>query len=450
MYTRIWACALAFLLFLSPVSSAFAATLGPASSYDALRELLASARNGDTLLVAGDIDADPGRPLTSAVQVHIASDSGASAVIRNLHISDASLSFTKVDLKGELVIDGTSYIQLGRNVHVSGSVGKPALSFSGNGTLIVERGCSVEGGKESPAISIAHSGGDFYGSIEGSVSGGGGNSGGAGLVISPLKDAGAVMISGDITGGDGRDLGGHAVNLYELSGNAYVTVDGVLRGGSGSIGGDGLQLVSASDYVNVGVSGRIKGGAGDSFGGSALLLMNAVDSSSFHLSGAFSGGDAAKQGAQPGTSLQLVGDSTAMRAYVNDCILEDGREYIEETPEEEIAPAITPLPEITSSVDDFEHFETPTPEPTPAPTIAPDAVESPAASPEPESSGEPAPEMTGAPESAEMPEESDAPAADASADTTVDPQMDPPQEPPAPEAGAVLEENAAPESSGSN
>lgn len=387
MHIRIWACVFAFILLFSSTASAFAAALGPASSYDELLGLLASAKNGDTVLVSGNFDADSRRPLSTAVSVHIESKDASPAVIRGLRLQDATVTFSNMTLDDSLHIEGTSNVQLGRNVCISAASGKDGLSFTGNGTLIVERGCTITGSSGGSGISISHTGGDFYGSIEGTVTGGSGRKGGAGLIISPLKDAGALMISGQISGGDGDSLGGHAVNLYDMSGNAYVTVDGVLRGGSGAIGGDGLQLVSASDNVSVGVTGRIKGGSGNSYGGSALILMNASDSSSFHLSGTFSGGDATAPNAQPGTSLQLVGDSAALRARVNDCILEDGREYIATPAEEDSFPTITPLPEITSSVDDFEHFETPEPEltPEPTPTITPE----PSATPTPEAAETP-------------------------------------------------------------
>ena len=160
------------------------------------------------------------------------------------------------------------------------------------------------------------------------------------------------MITGSITGGDGDGTGGHALNLYELSGNAYITIDGRLKGGNGSIGGDGIQLVSASDNVSVGISGQTKGGSGENYGGDALILMNVQDSSSFHMSGYFSGGDAASENAMPGTSIQLVGNSAAARARIDNCILEDGKPFKptpaptpESTPEPIIHPTIEPVPE---------------------------------------------------------------------------------------------------------
>ena len=205
------------------------------------------------------------------------------------------------------------------------------------------------------------------------------------------------MISGSIQGGEGSDHGGPALNLYDLNGNAFVTVDGNLRGGSGVIGGDGIQLVAARDNVSVGIGGKVKGGSGEIYGGDALILMNAEGASAFHLSGAFSGGDASGSDAQPGTSLLLVGDSTAARTHITDCILEDGMQLTAAplataTPS---VPNITPLPEITASVENTEsllappqetEFASPSEVPvhTPAPPAKPDPAPESAPSAEPE------------------------------------------------------------------
>ena len=378
MSKQMWVYPLILMLLLVQITPAGAATLGPASSYTELLDLLSSARNGDTLLISGKIDAGH-QALTTDVNVHIQS-ADHSAEICGLQIENASVTFKNIQLS-DVQISGTSNVLLSSGVHVYGSDGRSALDFRGNGTLIVERGCFVQGGSESSGISIAHSGGDFYSSIVGSVAGGVGKSGGAGMIVSPLGDAGAMMISGSIKGGSGDSLGGHALNLYDLSGNAYVTVDGILQGGSGSIGGDGIQLVSANDNVNVGISGQIRGGSGASYGGSALILMNTADSSSFHLSGSFSGGDALNTDAQPGTSLQLVGDAAVLRARINDCILEDGRKYRE--PAASAQPLITPLPEIPDAPDG----ETPAAEATPDPTPSAGLENMPSATPESSVSG---------------------------------------------------------------
>lgn len=365
MLKRLWALSLASIILLLSVSGACAQTLGPADTFEALHELLRSAQDGDVILVSGNLSADGQEPLCAASSVRIASVDGQIASISGLHLRDASISFDHIRLTDTLAIDGSSNVQLGNAVTVSGGDAQSGIRFSGNGTLIVERGCVVEGGREGDGIDIRHSGGDFYGSIEGHVVGGSGSVGGAGVVISPLSEAGAIMITGTIQGGRGSSLGGHALNLYDLSGNAYVTVDGTLQGGEGSVGGDGIQLISADGNVNVGIGGEVKGGSGESFGGTALILMNASGSASFNLSGSFSGGDALDSGAQPGASLQLVGDSTAIRTRIGDCILEDGRPFAgdasPEPTEQPLLPSITPLPEISSSIEDVTTLETPSP-----------------------------------------------------------------------------------------
>ena len=325
-------------------SSAFAQTFGPVSSYDELRSAVACAQSGDTILLSGEISAESSEPLSTSAFIHLKSETGA--VVRGLRLQDAALAFTGITLEDGLTVCGTSQISLGSGVTVSGADGSAALAFSGNGALIVERSCEIEGGAGAPGISIRHDGGEFYSSIEGCVTGGDGSSGGAGMIVSPLKEGGAVMITGSIKGGSGTSVGGHALNLYDLSGNAYITVGGTLQGGDGAIGGDGIQLVSASDNVSVGISGQVKGGQGESYGGNALILMNAEDASSVNLSGHFSGGDAIGDGAQPGTSLNLVGDSAPLRTRIDNCILEDGK-HLRPAAEPQPTPDVTALPEIT-------------------------------------------------------------------------------------------------------
>lgn len=325
-------------------SSAFAQTFGPVSSYDELRSAVACAQSGDTILLSGEISAESSEPLSTSAFIHLKSETGA--VVRGLRLQNAALAITDIVLEDGLTVDGTSQISLGSGVTVSGADGSAALAFSGNGALIVERSCEIEGGAGAPGISIRHDGGEFYSSIEGCVTGGDGSSGGAGMIVSPLKEGGAVMITGSIKGGSGTSVGGHALNLYDLSGNAYITVGGTLQGGDGAIGGDGIQLVSASDNVSVGISGQVKGGQGESYGGNALILMNAEDASSVNLSGHFSGGDAIGDGAQPGTSLNLVGDSAPLRTRIDNCILEDGK-HLRPAAEPQPTPDVTALPEIT-------------------------------------------------------------------------------------------------------
>ena len=342
MLKRIRALALLILLLCSAVSPVSAVTLGPAASYEELAALLSTAANGDVILVSGQITALSSPPLSTQAVVHIQSD--GSAVISALHLHDASIVFSGISFSDSLIISGNSHVQLGRHVFISGSPQSPALSFSGSGTLIIENGCSIEGRGGSPGVFISHQDGEFYSGIEGHIRGGDGLSGGPGLVISPLQNNGAVMITGVIEGGSGSGAGGHALNLYDLSGNAYVTIDGHIQGGSGLIGGNGIQIVSASDSVNVGVTGQAKGGPGKSHGGNALILMNARDASSFHVSGHFSGGDAIAENALPGTSLRLVGNAVVARTRVDNCILEDGKAF-KATPAPSPAPSPAPASE---------------------------------------------------------------------------------------------------------
>lgn len=360
MCTHSWALALSFLLLLSSAASSLAATWGPAQTYDELREFLSTADYGDTVLVSGALSADNNVPLHTESSIRLSSSDSGTASVSSLRLRDASVTFDDIALIDSLVIDGTSHVQLASNVSVSGAAGQSGLAFSGCGTLIIDPGCSITGGSEGAGVSISHSSGEFYASIEGNIQGGSGTTGGAGVVIAPLSSSGAVMISGSIQGGNGSSLGGHALNLYNLSGNAYITVDGDLRGGDGSIGGDGIQLVAARDRVNVGINGKVKGGRGETYGGDALILMNAEGASSFQLSGTFSGGDASGRSAQPGTSLQLVGDSTAARTHVQDCILEDGMRVASDAfSAPEGAPSVTPLPEIKASVKASESLTAP-------------------------------------------------------------------------------------------
>lgn len=395
-------------------SSAFAQTFGPVSSYGELSRAVASAQSGDTILLSGEISAESSEPLSTSAFIHLKSETGA--VVRGLRLQDAALALTGIALEDGLTVDGTSQISLGSGVTVSGADGSVALAFSGNGALIVERGCEIEGGAGAAGISIRHDGGEFYSSIEGRVAGGDGSSGGAGMIVSPLKEGGAVMITGSIKGGSGTSVGGHALNLYDLSGNAYITVGGTLQGGDGAIGGDGIQLVSASDNVSVGINGQVKGGQGESYGGNALIMMNAEDASSVNLSGHFSGGDAIGDGAQPGTSLNLVGDSASLRARIDNCILEDGKQ-LRPAAEPQPTPDVTALPEITG--EPVQSMET-TPseidaEPAPEATDEPLPDES-----LPESTPEPLPEAP-----AEASEDADDPAIPAGSDAAVSDEATP-------------------------
>lgn len=404
MFRRIWAFAFSLWALFLPFSSAFAQTLGPVSSYNDLKAVMQFAESGDIILLSGHIPAD-GDPLSPEITLHLRSEDGA--VIRGLRLQNASLSFSDITLEDGLSIEGTSHIGLQQGVSVLGTPSGAALSFAGDGTLIVEQGCTISGGAGAPGLSIQHNGGEFYASIEGRISGGNGETGGPGLVISPLREGGAVMITGTITGGHGTGLGGHALNLYDLSGNAYVTVAGSLQGGDGVIGGDAIQLVAVSGSANVGISGDLKGGQGESYGGNALIMMNAEEAASVNLSGHFAGGDATGAGAQPGTSLHLVGESAALRARIDNCILEDGKQLYA-TPSPAPTPDVTLLPAIT---DDPVIMLTPIP--TPAPTPVPD--EQPTAEPTPVPSETPS----------EVPTESPVPSLPPTAEPSPSPTLEP-------------------------
>ena len=376
MCKRLWALPLSLFLLLACACSGLGASHEAAASIGELRALLSAADAGDVILIKGEIACGDSAPLTCAVPVRITSDGHDPATLRGLRLQDASISFSDIHLADALSIAGASHVQLLRGAVVTGSEGRAALSFSGSGTLIAERGSSIAGGPGSDGVSIRHSGGEFYASLEGSVSGGGGYTGGHGVVVSPLGVGGAMMITGGVRGGEGEVMGGNALNLYDLNSNAYVTVDGQLHGGAGSIGGDGIQLVSATGSVNVGISGRVSGGSGSIYGGDAIMLMNAEGASSIHLYGEFSGGNATSPEAQPGTALVMVGPVTSMRTRVSDCMLEDGRRMLAT----DVPPSrVTPLPEIQSSTEEIDVLEPidstalPMPEPTPMPTIEPQA-----------------------------------------------------------------------------
>lgn len=378
MMKRFGAFALVLLLLAGCVQPAAAATLGPATTYAELAALAANAADGDTLLVSGDLSAD-GDMLDLPCRVTLASAGGGRAAIRGLSLQNVSVQITGIDLLDTLTIDGTSFVELSGSTRVSGASGASGLSFTGCGALIIDSSCEITGGADGAGLSIHHSGGDFYASLEGTVHGGSGSTGGPGVVVSPLSQSGAMMISGSIYGGEGSAMGGHALNLFELSGNAYITVDGTVQGGNGPVGGDGIQLVSAGDQVNVGISGQVRGGTGLGYGGNALMLMSAGGASAVTLSGALTGGDTVDEEGQPGTSLLIVGESTALHARVQDCLLEDGRR-LSATPEPTPEPDVTPLPAITSSLSDIDQL---TPDPTPESTPEPTSEPTPEPTPEP-------------------------------------------------------------------
>ena len=382
---RIWASALMLLVLAAAVRPSLAQTLGPVSSYAELLALAKTAGENDVLTISGELIAEG--TFEPSVSLTLTSGEGERASIRGLRLSNASIRIADLGLTGTLAVEGTSFVELGSGVTVEGGAGESGLSFAGNGTLIIEPGCEITGGDNGAGMTLCHNGGDLYVSLEGVVRGGSGSTGGPGVVVSPLEDAGAMMISGSVYGGDGTAMGGHALNLFELSGNAYVTIDGNIQGGKGRVGGDGIQLVSTADQVNVGVSGTISGGEGSEYGGDALILMNAGGASAISLSGSLVGGSVTGEQGQPGTALLIVGESTAVHARVEDCFLEDGQKLAAPpvaTPESDV----TPLPEITSSVDDVTQLPTPTP-PEPDTASEPEPTPTPETSPEPEPTPEP-------------------------------------------------------------
>ena len=226
--------------------------------------------------------------------------------------------------------------------------------------------------------------------------------------VSPLSEYGTMMLAGTIRGGNDAMMGGTGLNLFGLSGNAFITVAGSVRGGRGAAGGAGMQVVSIGDTVSIGVNGEIRGGSGDEYGGNALIVMDAVGASAVNLSGMLIGGDASAQSGEPGQSLLVIGDSVAHTRVAN-CMLQDGENTFAYNK------AITPLPEITSSVDAVEPMATPSPAVTPTlePTASPEHTASPepTASPEHTDSPEPTPIPTDEPTaSPDIPVETEAPA----------------------------------------
>lgn len=324
--TRAFALLMVMLVFPLSVS---AGTLGPAFTYKELLTLAGKARDGDVLLVSGDVTAT-GDPLKTPALLQISGD--GKAAIRQLRVSDSSIVFSDIELLDSFAIDGVSNIELRKGVHVEGAGGKSGLTFSGSGTLLIDSECTVTGGSGATGITLTHRGGDLYVSIESSVRGGGGQNGGSGMEVTSLGEYGTMMLSGSIRGGDGTTLGGSGLNLFDLSGNAFVTVAGSVRGGRGAIGGTGMQLVSLADNVSVGVNGDIRGGSGTEYGGSALILMDASGASNVNLNGSLIGGDASSQVGEPGQSLQVVGDNGLAHAHVLNCLLKTAKIHSLTTP----------------------------------------------------------------------------------------------------------------------
>ena len=200
--TRAFALLMVMLVFPLSVS---AGTLGPAFTYKELLTLAGKARDGDVLLVSGDVTAT-GDPLKTPALLQISGD--GKAAIRQLRVSDSSIVFSDIELLDSFVIDGVSNIELRKGVHVEGAGGKSGLTFSGSGTLLIDSECTVTGGSGATGITLTHRGGDLYVSIESSVRGGGGQNGGSGMEVTSLGEYGTMMLSGSIRGGDGTTHGG--------------------------------------------------------------------------------------------------------------------------------------------------------------------------------------------------------------------------------------------------
>ena len=436
----------ALVLFLLTVllcpALASAGTLGPALNYEELLDMVRRAKDGDILLVSGEMTATE-EAISSPALLQISGD--GRAVLHRLHISDSSVVLSDVELRDSLTISGISNVEL-RAVRVQGAPGQSGLSLVGGGTLLIDGDCEITGGEGATGVSVSQRGGDLYVSVEGSIRGGEG--GGSGMEVSPLSEYGTMMLAGTIRGGNDAMMGGTGLNLFGLSGNAFITVAGSVRGGRGAAGGAGMQVVSIGDTVSIGVNGEIRGGSGDEYGGNALIVMDAAGAAAVNLSGMLIGGDASAQTGEPGQSLLVIGDSVAHTRVAN-CLLQDGENTFIYNK------AITPLPEITSSVDAVEPLATPSPTVTPMPMVttpAPTAMvtPTPVVTPTiltPESTATPAPTHTptptASPESTPSPTDEPTASPDVPVETEAPTETEAPAEPESPVETALPAEGAA-------
>lgn len=145
------ACALFLLILLLCPLAAQAGTLGPALSYNELLALVRQARDGDVLLVSGDLSATDEALVTPAL-LEITGD--GKATLRHLHVSDSSIVFSNLSLLDSFTVDGVSNIEL-RTVRVEGASGQYGLSFVGGGTLLIDEDSSVAGGTGATGVSIS-------------------------------------------------------------------------------------------------------------------------------------------------------------------------------------------------------------------------------------------------------------------------------------------------------
>lgn len=436
----------ALVLFLLTVllcpALASAGTLGPALNYEELLDMVRRAKDGDILLVSGEMTATE-EAISSPALLQISGD--GKAVLHRLHISDSSVILSDVELRDSLTISGISNVEL-RAVRVQGAPGQSGLSLVGGGTLLIDGDCEITGGEGATGVSVSQRGGDLYVSVEGSIRGGEG--GGSGMEVSPLSEYGTMMLAGTIRGGNDAMMGGTGLNLFGLSGNAFITVAGSVRGGRGAAGGAGMQVVSIGDTVSIGVNGEIRGGSGDEYGGNALIVMDAAGAAAVNLSGMLIGGDASAQTGEPGQSLLVIGDSVAHTRVAN-CLLQDGENTFIYNK------AITPLPEITSSVDAVEPLATPSPTVTPMPMVttpAPTAMvtPTPVVTPTiltPESTATPAPTHTptptASPESTPSPTDEPTASPDIPVETEAPTETEAPAETESPVETALPAEGAA-------
>ena len=436
----------ALVLFLLTVllcpALASAGTLGPALNYEELLDMVRRAKDGDILLVSGEMTATE-EAISSPALLQISGD--GKAVLHRLHISDSSVILSDVELRDSLTISGISNVEL-RAVRVQGAPGQSGLSLVGGGTLLIDGDCEITGGEGATGVSVSQRGGDLYVSVEGSIRGGEG--GGSGMEVSPLSEYGTMMLAGTIRGGNDAMMGGTGLNLFGLSGNAFITVAGSVRGGRGAAGGAGMQVVSIGDTVSIGVNGEIRGGSGDEYGGNALIVMDAAGAAAVNLSGMLIGGDASAQTGEPGQSLLVIGDSVAHTRVAN-CLLQDGENTFIYNK------AITPLPEITSSVDAVEPLATPSPTVTPMPMVttpAPTAMvtPTPVVTPTiltPESTATPAPTHTptptASPESTPSPTDEPTASPDVPVETEAPTETEAPAETESPVETALPAEGAA-------
>ena len=412
------------LLFLPSIALA-----GEITTYDDLVAAAATAADGDVLLLEGEIVAG-GRALSSARRVVLKSVEGGEAEIKGLQLSDADVAFSGVLLSGGLRVSGESYVELLPGTNVRGASGQDAVFFEGIGSLTIESGATVQGGKAANAVTVRGSGGDVHVAVHGALHGGGGADGGAGLQVENLSGASSVVVSGDVRGGTASGIGGNAVNLYSLGGETNAILAGEVRGGDGRVGGSAVQIVGLTDSVNAALGGSAVGGNGSDFGGDTVVVMNVQSGASVTVAGSLSAGNVPETGERPGVSLRIVDEISANHVSIEGAHLRDGEIVpagVETpTPEPTATPMPTPVPGITASVpvatlppiQTTEPEEPVTPDPTEAPTETPtqEPTEAPTEAPTQEPTNAPTAEPTQAPTETPTQEPSQEPATPSEAD----------------------------------